>query len=486
MKSLFKILVLVLTFVLTASLFAGCKKEEGGSEEDISKLVAEIDLEADEGFSGELNILTTSEESEIITMNALIKAFNEKYPHIKVNYKQELLDGYYSSLTTTAGTAINQKDHSLMPDVFWFAQDKLDTLYSQGEILFPLSAIDEKDASFDEGMLVDEALSVSKINNVLYLMPRDYNQVVMYFNQDIFDAAGVAYPTAQMSKGEFIAMLAALRSGLDASDAKNDYGVLYKNAVKNLIDVNSQWDSWVWPLVKGFGGRVVDEEGNSTLDSSNVYDAVAFWKSLRDNNYVGEITTTNSGVNFRMQQAAIYFHARAVLSDITKSTKQIKGVQNLGVTAIPQFGSEYAVGGGSSGYGMYKNAVNKTAAWLFLKFVVSEAGQNAFCATGNGVPSNEALLYNDSAMWRNYSNDALGTAFDVDAFVYGLDGETSAFASTRDFYQYIPLEVQEDVLTCLRSCFTIIDTQNNTATDIREQISNQSQLIDYYIKRAKR
>ena len=373
-----------------------------------------------------------------------------------------------------------------MPDIFWFAQDKLDTLYSQGEILFPLSAIDEVDENFDQNALVEEALSVSKIGEQLYLMPRDYNQVVMYFNQDIFDAAGVTYPTAQMSKTEFMTMLSALRTGLNSSDEKNDYGVLYKNAVKYLIDVNSQWDSWVWPLVKGFGGRVVDSQGNSTLDSENVYDAVSFWKSLRDNEYVGEITTTNSGVNFRMQQSAIYFHARAVLSDITKSTKQIKGVQNLGVTAIPQFGTEYAVGGGSSGYGMYKNAVNKTAAWLFLKFVVSEEGQNAFCSTGNGVPSLKALLNDENASWRKYSNQALGSAFDVDAFVYGLDGETSAFASTRDFYQYIPLEVQEDVLTCLRSCITVIDTQNNTADDLRESIANQSELIDYYIKRAKK
>ena len=484
MKNLFRAFILVMVAVITFTLFVGCKKNT--QEDDISKLVNEIELEANESFSGNLNILTTSEESEVITMNALIKEFNKKYPYIKVNYEQELLDSYYSSLTTKTGTAISQKNHSLMPDVFWFAQDKLDTLYSQGEILFPLSAIDEKDNGFDANILVDEALLVSTINNTLYLMPRDYNQVVMYFNQDIFDAAGVSYPTAQMSRTEFMSMLLALREGLNNSSEKNDYGVLYKNAVTNLIDVNCQWDSWIWPLVKSFGGRVVDANGNSELDSDNVYDAVAFWKSLRDNNFVGEISTTNSGVNFRMQQSAIYFHARAVLSDITKSTKQIKGVKNLGVTAIPQFGTEYAVGGGSSGYGMYKNAVNKTAAWLFLKFVVSQEGQNAFCSTGNGVPSVKSMLYDDNAVWRKYTSEALGTAFDVNAFVYGLDGEKSAFASLRDFYQYIPLVVQSDVLTCLRSCFTTIDTQNNSESDLKQQIANQSELIDYYIKRANR
>ena len=173
-----------------------------------------------------------------------------------------------------------------------------------------------------------------------------------------------------------------------------------------------------------------------------------------------------------------------MLSDSTKSTKQIKGGQKLGVTALPQFGSQYAIGGGSSGYGMYTKAVNKTAAWLFLKFVVSAEGQNAFCATGNGVPSVKSLLTDETAAWRTYSSEAFGTAFDQDAFVYGLDAETKPFASTRDFFQYIPISIQSDVLTCLRSCFTVIDTENNSAQDLKDQIANQSELINFYIQRA--
>lgn len=385
MKKIFRgFFLAVLICVLAVGSLAGCKLSGDGEFDE--KLLDEIDLTADESFSGELNIRTTSEESEVVIMNALIKAFNEKYPYIRVNYTQELLDNYYSSLSNDAGTAETLGDYSLMPDVFWLAQDRLDSLYSLDSLLFPLGRIEARDETFSSDILVDEALSVSTVNDMLYMMPRDYNQVVMYFNQDIFDAAGVDYPTAQMSREAFVGMLADLRAGLDASDAVNGYGVPYKDAVKNLIDVNSQWDSWVWPLVKSFGGEVVNEDGSSALNSENTFNAVSFWKSLRTANYVGTITTTNSGVNFRMQQSAIYFHARAVLSDIIKSTKQIKGVQNLGVTAIPQFGSEYAIGGGSSGYGMYLKAQNKTAAWLFLKFVVSEAGQNAFCATGTAFP----------------------------------------------------------------------------------------------------
>ena len=485
MKKIFRgFFLAVLICVLAVGSLAGCKLSGDGEFDE--KLLDEIDLTADESFSGELNIRTTSEESEVVIMNALIKAFNEKYPYIRVNYTQELLDNYYSSLSNDAGTAETLGDYSLMPDVFWLAQDRLDSLYSLDSLLFPLGRIEARDETFSSDILVDEALSVSTVNDMLYMMPRDYNQVVMYFNQDIFDAAGVDYPTAQMSREAFVGMLADLRAGLDASDAVNGYGVPYKDAVKNLIDVNSQWDSWVWPLVKSFGGEVVNEDGSSALNSENTFNAVSFWKSLRTANYVGTITTTNSGVNFRMQQSAIYFHARAVLSDIIKSTQQIKGVQNLGVTAIPQFGSEYAIGGGSSGYGMYLKAQNKTAAWLFLKFVVSEAGQNAFCATGNGVPSVRSLLNDEAASWRAYESEAFGTAFDNDAFVYGLGTENAPFASTRDFFRYIPVAAQTDVLTCLRSCFTIIDAEDNSDATIRQQISNQSELINYYVNQAKK
>lgn len=212
MKKIFRgFFLAVLICVLAVGSLAGCKLSgDGGFDE---KLLDEIDLTADESFSGELNIRTTSEESEVVIMNALIKAFNEKYPYIRVNYTQELLDNYYSSLSNDAGTAETLGDYSLMPDVFWLAQDRLDSLYSLDSLLFPLGRIEARDETFSSDILVDEALSVSTVNDMLYMMPRDYNQVVMYFNQDIFDAAGVDYPTAQMSREAFVGMLADLRAG---------------------------------------------------------------------------------------------------------------------------------------------------------------------------------------------------------------------------------------------------------------------------------
>ncbi len=484
-KSLLRFITVLLSVVLLSCAAAACSVNDGDTGNEIDEKVKEIDFTADENFSGSFTLITSSADAEIRMMNEVIKKFNEKYPYIRVNYKQEIEDQYYPSLTTAAGTAETLKDYSLMPDIFWYAQDRVDSFYGQGFVM-PLSAIAAKDENFSFDEIVEEALDTCKVGDEVYLMPRDYNQVVMYFNQDIFDAAGVAYPTAKMSGEEFMKMLDDLRAGIDKSDATNDYGSKYKDVCQYLIDVNAMWDSFLWPLIKGFGGRVINEAGEVVLDSENTYNAINFWKTLRTKGYVGTCTTSNMSVNFRMQQAPIFFHVRAMLTALVEGNNRVKGVKNLGVTALPQFGTEYAIGSGSSGYGMYVNSMNKTASWLFLKFLVSEEGQNALCLTGNGIPSVKKMLNDDNATWRKWTHASLGTAFDQNAFIYGLNDGTKAASSTRDFFKYLPISIQSDVLNCLGACFNIIDSGDNGEEAIRYQLSNQADLIEYYINRANR
>ena len=122
-------------------------------------------------------------------------------------------------------------------------------------------------------------------------------------------------------------------------------------------------------------------------------------------------------------------------------------------------GTVHAIGAGCSGYAMYRYAENPTEAWLFLKFMASEEGQNAFCSTGNGVPSNKNLLFDEDAAWRNLTAPELSglTNFNHDAFVYAWD---TAACTLQDFKLLIDVvaarepvaqEVSEVMTICLSS-----------------------------------
>ncbi len=44
------------------------------------------------------------------------------------------------------------------------------------------------------GVYWPEAVVGSSFNGSLYGLPRDMSNVILYYNKDMFDAAGVAYP----------------------------------------------------------------------------------------------------------------------------------------------------------------------------------------------------------------------------------------------------------------------------------------------------
>lgn len=152
-----KLLSLIMTSVLSVAALTGCSLTREKTE-NVDELLKEIEFDADEEFSGTLNIRTWSEDSEVLIMNSYIEAFRKKYPFIKINYKQDFLDNYYSALTNDFGVAEQTGDYSSAPDVFWISQDMVESFNNIGGIMFPLTEIDKADASFDQNIFAEPSL----------------------------------------------------------------------------------------------------------------------------------------------------------------------------------------------------------------------------------------------------------------------------------------------------------------------------------------
>ncbi len=461
-----KILSAVFALCLCLVCFVGCtfrdpNEEKGKGDSNIINQ----DMTIDANYEATIKVAIPDVQSHKNALNAFIESFNVKYPKIKFNVTPLTLDNYKTLVQNAASSAIGLKKPELMYDVFWLNEMFINEWVLDTDFISPLSEIIEKDSSFSLDGINETMLDMCKLNGKLYMMPRDYNQVVMYYNKDMFTEARVPFPsdTEAMSGAEFKAMCEELARGLSNNKTLNSYGQPYSDQVRNIVDVNVAWNAMDYPLVASFGGSVVDSKGNVVFDSQESADAISYWWDFVNGPTVGNSKlavsikdgSEKNGTPFRMQTAPIYFHTRAVMSDLlddytATSSTTIYGIPNLGVAPVPNFGGTYKVGAGCSGYAMYKSAANSKAAYNFLKHIVSVEGQNAYSETGDCVPVLDSMIKAVNAKWRTCRTDKLPFDFNHGAFVYKMN---EAACSVKEFYENVPVKAQTLVTARIEEAF---------------------------------
>ena len=476
-----KILIMFLSLAIGLGALVGCAVGGGEQSSDVS---GEIDFGAGYDYADTLKIWVNNVDTELEIINAFVEAFGEVYPNIEVTVE---------GLNSLDDQLIYNYGLDSMCDVFWVTPESI-SIYRENQLIAPLTPLIEQDSSFDLENLNANSVESCSDDGTLYVMPRDYNQVVMYYNVDMFDAAGVDYPSATeaMSQEEFVQMLADLKAGLLASDELNSYGQAYKDCFTNSMDAAILWDSLSWPLIKSFGGTVfdengnhLDEDGNMLFDSEETYQAMRFAYDLVQNQYMGSPNTwsTRDGAQFLMEMSPVYLHCRAKLTSIITESGSFHGLENVGVAPCPDFGSAdtYYVGSGATGYAMYTLSEHKTAAWLFLKFIVSERAQEQASLTGNIVPVIESLIGDETAAWRQYSSEAFGAQYSNEPFVYRRD---ECFTHVREFMQYVPPQYQASMFDRIQNCYTdcIANVRSNPDTEIRSFITKWAAEMEKYIE----
>ena len=80
-----------------------------------------------------------------------------------------------------------------MPDVFWMHSQYSEKYMDQG-ILLDLTDYIEKDANTDLGNYYPEIVKLYQYDGHTYALPKDYDTIGLWYNKDMFDEAGIAYP----------------------------------------------------------------------------------------------------------------------------------------------------------------------------------------------------------------------------------------------------------------------------------------------------
>ncbi len=174
-----------------------------------------------------INYMTFSAAPDYIDeLEATIAAFETEHPNINVEYETLAFGDYFTKLQTVvaAGQA---------PDAFELNYENFVT-YAERGALYDLTLLLSADGSFDPAIYNPTALAAFMHDGKQYGLVESFSNVVLFYNKDLFDAAGVAYPTADWTwEDELAAAQKLTGNGVWGTFAPIQFWEFYKTIAQN-------------------------------------------------------------------------------------------------------------------------------------------------------------------------------------------------------------------------------------------------------------
>lgn len=336
-----KIMSFVLATAMLCLLLTGC----GGSKTETPASDG-----ADAKETVELNLYYW-DESYNDTMAQVVDAFQAQHDNIRINITTIPWGEYWTKLQTTLPTDSG-------PDIFW-----CNYMYSlefiPNNLLMPVDT-----ANIPTDGYVEEALNMLSADGQLYAVPFMLDAVAMVYNKDLFDAKGVAYPTADWTWDD-------LRSNAAALTDETHFGY--------CLDYQSQMGTFNFLLQNGV--TVYDEDGvtpnfnsEAGIEAFNYqYDLVFTDKSSPDASQLSELS---KGDRFMAGQVAMTYCTSPYVATYYDALGDA-----LGCIELPA-GKEEACTLNAVGFAGSAKSAHPEEVQLFLDFVGSVEGQTMLAQSG--------------------------------------------------------------------------------------------------------
>lgn len=289
----------------------------------------------------EIRFSTWDNAEAIQSQQVMVDKFNAQSETVFVK-----LESYGSNYDTKITASMGGKD---APDVMYMWNYP-----KYGEALEPLDAYIEKEGNAYKDNFYETLWNYNKIGDNILGLPVGYTTHVLYYNKDLFDKAGVEYPT-----DEWTWQAAADAAAKITDEANKVYGL----AIPIKPDPYD-YEMFAWSN----GGAFTNKDGNvaGVLNSAEtVAPFIEFQKMIKDGLAVA--TEDYGESNFKMGKVGMYMNGAWSVSALNEAKI------NYGVALLPKFGtapSQSVVS--SSGISISKFSENKDAAWEFIKFWTNE------------------------------------------------------------------------------------------------------------------
>lgn len=328
-------------------------------------------------------------------LRATIEGFNELYPDVEVDLQFTPWSEYWTKLEAAASS-------ENLPDVI-----TMHTMYAEkyinAEMVEELSEdkMKEYQEEFSYENFPEGVTRLYNFNDKQYGVPKDVDCVVLAYNKELFDKAGVEYPNEDWNWSDLEAAAEKL------TDKENN---IYGYAAYN--NIQEAWGN----LLYQNGGCIINEENNTSgLDDPKSIEAMEVFMGYLDkySPSTAALAETDRRAMFASGNIAMISVGNWQLSSFTDN-EAIRDKFDIAPLPAGPDGTKATISNGLA-YSVSSQSKNKAAAEAFVAYLgTKDANERA--AIGVSIPAYNGV----DELWAEKHKDLYNTQVITDSLQYGV------------------------------------------------------------------
>ncbi|MDP9315886.1 MAG: sugar ABC transporter substrate-binding protein [Chloroflexota bacterium] len=321
-----------------------------------------------------VSFIVWGDPAEKAAYEGIVKAFEQQQPTIDVEITHIPGQNDYRK-RLAADFAAGQP-----ADVVLLNYRRMPTFAAKGAIE-PLEPFLERSTRIKEQDFYPEPMAAFRFNGTLMCIPQNTSSLVVYYNKQLFDQAGVAYPNDNWTWDDFLTTAQTLTKDVNGDGTIEQYGAGIEPTAIRLA-----------PFIWQNGGNIVDnatEPTTLTLDAPEALAAAQWFVDLQVKHHVvpDAVAAESEDDESRFQNGRT-----AMLFDSRRAVPTLRTINTFDWDIAPlPHGPQATTILHSDAYCMSAKAANKEAVWSFIEFANSSEGQTIIARTGRTVPSLQAV-----------------------------------------------------------------------------------------------
>ena len=324
--------------------------------------------------------MVSGDLAELAAYQTIVAAFEKGHPEVDVTLIHIPSDGDYRARLAADFTT------GQPPDVFLLNYRRYASFAARG-VLEPVGDYLAHSTLIHESDFYAEALDPFRWKGALTCLPQNISSLAVYYNADLFAAAGWPLPSAEWTRDDFLQAALALTLDTDGDGVTDQYGV---GVEPTLIRVAP----FIW---QGRGELVAPTVAprRLALNTAEALRAVQWFVDLQTAHHVAPDAVAeaseDSETRFMNGRLGMYLDSRRAVPSFRAAI-----TFEWDVAPLPQDKGRRANVLHADAYCLSAVAADKNAAWQFIEYANSVEGQTVMAGTGRTVPSLKAVAESEA------------------------------------------------------------------------------------------